>query len=107
MIYVLYFLQDVFMSVRQLIVKCTVALLLSFAVTVVFATEPAPKKESGPDFAAMIRELQLEVKKIKNEILKMHADLQERQERAERRRALQKQEGQNLQDQEYKNERQL
>ena len=97
------------MSVGQLISKASVALFLGLAVTTVSAVdvypnvEPPPKKESGPDFAAMIRELQAEVKKIKDEILKMHAELQERQERAERRRAYQKQEEQKLQDLEYQN----
>lgn len=92
------------MSVRQLIAKAFVALFLGLPITTVFAADDAtPKKESIPDFAVMIRELQAEIKKIKDEILKIHADLQARQERAERRRAYQKQEEQKLQDLEYQN----
>jgi DNA repair photolyase len=73
---------------------------------IIGADDATSKKDSNPDFAAMIRELQLEVKKIKDEILKMHAELKERQERAERRRALQKQEEEKLQEIEYQNSRQ-
>jgi len=91
------------MSVRQLIVKASMALFLGLAVTTALAADAPPKKESGPDFATMIRELQGEIKKIKDEVLKIHADLQERQERAELRRASQKQEDQKLQDLEYQN----
>lgn len=91
------------MIVRQLITKFLLALLLGCAIPMAFAEDSPPKKDSGPDFAAMIREIQQEISKIKEEIIKLHAELQERQERAERRRALQKQEEQKLQDLEYQN----
>lgn len=88
---------------RKLVSKIFMVLILVFAAQVMADTDIQSSKESSPDFAAMIRELQLEVKKIKSEIIKMHTELQERQERAERRRALQKQEEQKLQDIEYQN----
>jgi hypothetical protein len=91
------------MSSRKLVAKFSVALILALAAPIVVGADTPPKKESGPDFAAMIRELQLEIKKIKDEIIKLHAELQERQERAERRRALQKQEEQKLQEIEDQN----
>lgn len=91
------------MIVRQLIAKYSIALALGLVATVAFAADAPPQKDSGPDFSAMIRELQQEIQKIKDEILKLRAELQGRQERAERRRALQKQEDQKLQDLEYQN----
>lgn len=95
------------MSVRQLVSWCSIALALSLIAPIAVGADeaPTPEKDSGLDFAAMIRELQTEVRKIKDEIVKMHAQLQERQERAERRRSLQKQEEQKNQDLEYQNSR--
>lgn len=105
MINVLYFLQDVFMIVRQLIINGVVAVALSLVAPMVIGEAVPPEKDSGLDFATMIRELQAEVKKIKYEIIKLHEQLQERQERAEHRRSLQKQQEQKQQDLEYQNSR--
>ncbi len=91
------------MIVRQLIVRWSVTLAISLVTTIVVGAEAQSEKDPGLDFATMIRELQLEVKKIKDEIVRLYAQLEERQERAERRRSLQKHEEQKQQDLEYKN----